>query len=1766
MNWQDIIHNSELVYASTPDDKMFRTWSLKKTTCNVSFYETYPVEDIDRIICGILDSNNGCLEEDKIATILGFNVIDNFDVMPKRYADKAEIDIFRAITKPVFDWGLVAKEKESDIYTLTELGYRALETGRKYRFYSGKKILFENFGIKSQDNSDSLFFPYYSELGEYSEITGKTLIEYERIIFTDVFDIEESDLIKRHKLQSKEIYHIYLSETTHYFDIKSCDVDIRLYKQNKKYYPVIFYNSQISIEATELLYKPENACLKEKKIEWGLYLKLIKDPDTVLDYETIIPFEDLLELDSLVKDTRLVWKDEQLFTFIAERANANQWHTISNQCPIEVIKKHIEKYAEKWDWTSLSLRIDDNFLIENATKYPWNFEAISAKEDISIDVLKILLLNPELKKQEWDWDNIMPHLDFDFIKTNIDKIDFELSELTKADTNAIRALIAQYPEKRWNWSYISEEYELTFILENIYDFRKYLQFKKVINRAFTDEKYVIPFCCSVYFQQSLLDTKETILKDYSPNQEKYIWTDNLIDLLESFGYLIWESGNYVCGFECNPNIEWSYNFFKKYHSKIVTEKGYSFVSQKIRDTNIVLNYLNFNWDWNAISTNADLICNKDFVLTIADKLNFALLVKNIDSEFLEELFEKSNILTFLENNPESWLPVTENATIEFARKHIDYNWDWAVLTKRFCSSIKIEALGNPKWIDKWDWKYLTRNLDLSKIYDNLDSYINYWDWEYLTEKLDKSFILHNLQKYNNYWDWSLLLCEQLEKQDLLFANNLSEVTTCVSVLHDDLQENLWKVITRKFDYVELEQLIKQTISTDCVNFFKWDYAFFYDLPAFNLRNYLQNYIDCINWEKLSCSKKLNNELFFDKKLFVFKIWINDVFRILGNTDYFWDFKMLSKINNINWCDNVLEQFITLWDWEYLSLHSSCFKQDDNQLSRMYKFRNYIDFSKFSERNDYSISEELIQKFIKFKWNWQVLSKNPTINYSAKFLCENKENDWDWVMLSDREIKDFNNETLLQLIDKSWDWSLISERKDITFSEDIISQLKDKPLNWEVVSQNESFVPTVTTLSLLKGKVLDWSAISRNENISAEILWDYRGKLNWKYLTGNKQFDISDTELLHKYLEFVDWKFVSQSEKFQVAIDNLKQFKEKLHWVTINSRKDFSISEELLEPFADVLNWTNVSKSMEISFTEDLIEKYRKYWDWAELRKNAQIIDRLDATLIKYQEEFNCADFLERFQYRKPYIYHFTHLFNAVDIIKRRKILSRNKAKELGLLKYDAAGTVVERSSKAHPFARFYYRPQTPTQFYNECLGWDDSLITSYGKSYFTKAQNLGLPKCPIPVFLKFDLKETLIKMPEKCFYSTGNMQTDRANVIKITDNPALLQMNYLFDNISDAFYMAGGPNNYDRHRHINIMERIKEYSQQEFLIEEEFDFSQLDNLEIICYDEEQARILKTQLMNDPICEKIHSNGWDIFHRNNRKLNISDSETEVFISSEYKDKAYLSIKGEGLQSIQILNPENIQKETATEILVYPEIRFTKTEQLIEVHFVDLAIGERDWLVYSNKPLRNQKIKTKFMISDDTINDFLNIDNHLKLKLSKDLFYPNMVNSCHGISHTTRVLFATWLILQYSQDITDDIREAVYYASIIHDLGKTFDKEGPIHGENSAKLYHTKIQQYISDENLQNKVLEAVKYHSINDDDCPKEVQNNIIWKILKDADALDRGRFSKRKCDKSFLRLDVFKTDTGNQIVDFMEKLALQTQNLKWDNPYKELVEIIKQIS
>ena len=186
---------------------------------------------------------------------------------------------------------------------------------------------------------------------------------------------------------------------------------------------------------------------------------------------------------------------------------------------------------------------------------------------------------------------------------------------------------------------------------------------------------------------------------------------------------------------------------------------------------------------------------------------------------------------------------------------------------------------------------------------------------------------------------------------------------------------------------------------------------------------------------------------------------------------------------------------------------------------------------------------------------------------------------------------------------------------------------------------------------MKGQKLDWEAISQNPKLDASVLWNYKDNLNWKLVTKNK-IDCSNLQQLEKYQEYIDWRFVSDSDKFELSNINLNKFKQYLDWHTINNRTDFVINNDILNYFCDVIDWNKASESREIVFTEELIEQYRSKWNWQILKQNPSVVENLNSVLKKYKAEINCVTFLERF-HQKPYIYHFTHLFNAMTPLTHR---------------------------------------------------------------------------------------------------------------------------------------------------------------------------------------------------------------------------------------------------------------------------------------------------------------------------------------------------------------------------------------------------------------------------------------------------------------------------------------------------------------------------------
>ncbi len=108
-----------------------------------------------------------------------------------------------------------------------------------------------------------------------------------------------------------------------------------------------------------------------------------------------------------------------------------------------------------------------------------------------------------------------------------------------------------------------------------------------------------------------------------------------------------------------------------------------------------------------------------------------------------------------------------------------------------------------------------------------------------------------------------------------------------------------------------------------------------------------------------------------------------------------------------------------------------------------------------------------------------------------------------------------------------------------------------------------------------------------------------------------------------------------------------------------------------------------------------------------------------------------------------YVFHFTDILNAVQIIKEGYLHSRTKLEiENKLLHDNASPQIISQTDDEYKkWGRFYFRPRTPTQYCNEGFRPKDKL-------------ELGA-HCPFPVYFMFDSKEVLSYAGTK--FSSGSL-------------------------------------------------------------------------------------------------------------------------------------------------------------------------------------------------------------------------------------------------------------------------------------------------------------------------------------------------------------------------------------------------------------------------
>jgi len=146
--------------------------------------------------------------------------------------------------------------------------------------------------------------------------------------------------------------------------------------------------------------------------------------------------------------------------------------------------------------------------------------------------------------------------------------------------------------------------------------------------------------------------------------------------------------------------------------------------------------------------------------------------------------------------------------------------------------------------------------------------------------------------------------------------------------------------------------------------------------------------------------------------------------------------------------------------------------------------------------------------------------------------------------------------------------------------------------------------------------------------------------------------------------------------------------------------------------------------------------------------------------------------------------------------------------------------------------------------------------------------------------------------------------------------------------------------------------------------------------------------------------------------------------------------------------------------------------------------------------------------------------------------------NGADGIHGVAHTRRV----WI---HAQEIAEELelaeweREALHYAALWHDIGRTHDGADYYHGAKSAGKVvglglHDEVEPWLLE-----TVLHAVTHH------CGSEPHGEAalkwltdpdaglrIFRVFKDADALDRVRLGSHNLDVSFLRFEESRQRVG----------------------------------
>lgn len=1460
------------------------------------------------------------------------------------------------------------KEKSKPEYEifiqLTKDGENAVITNQKFKYYQAELQSYQGTKklVLPLDFPFLEIFDLQVSLQNEKEIT---LAQLPTACTSNKIRFDEISLFaqKEHKL-------LYAIQDDSGYSTLNQTLNYHYYLNENHIAVVLVYQNDVYAELlTQIINKPENLNFKNNLIFDIRFKVLWEDKNRLIDSLTITEFFKKWNWNELA-NRNLDWEDEQVLPLFYENANINSWHVLTQKMPDNYLSVYFEEYKDKWDWSILSERLSDEIVLENIInkEYKWNFEILSFRDIELVKALikKIKKYNQNAENPivaEWDFWALTESLDNDFIYDSItENAGFDFDLISKKEPEFVLSLLEKVnnynlnkePDFQisiiWDWKHISENWDIEIIWENIDLLSQNIVWHTFLKRVFVDSPNQEKYLNDPKFIQLITENKLRIYPLFT--NQSILWNKKLVEFLDNLDLLLWYSNQLQKGFECNDFITNDVDNFSKFKDKLQTKQGYDTVSKNINSTQFLYQFSDFQWNWDIVLENEQLEKTHQFISDFKEKWNWNSLSQKLEIDFIENNIKEFDSLwnydilserlsdNFLIKNLNnfSWnFESLSKRSAYFIENAIQENqnftllWNWAVLADtleiNFIKSILLQindryAYMIPSSIANF-WKKITPKIDFKFIENNLGTFVFSWDWVYLTKNLEKDYILKNLLNFADYWDWSHIT------QHILLKEEVTERLIEREENHFFAKYWDWQFLINQLFTVEefIEDTFFRTIAFLLNKCEEEKQTIFWALLTKKLASqpdFLKKYMEIGLKDK---SIRFDYDFLSSYRRFGTSLTI----KFIQQYQEKWNWSILSKNTDINADWKYLSKFINRWDWTYVSLRSNFLKlyRDDNKAISKFSYtaleiyKNKIDWQALSRRQDVMFDDKLLERFITQNWDFFALSNSKGLNIGNQFLLKYSDKDWDYQALSQNRsfnfkfykiVEDAENQDeiniLIELKNKNWDWQFLSTRNDVELRYILLKETLDKDWNWKEITPKFDFKGIEAFLDLLQEKDIDWGYIQTKAKFkpTPEIIEKYADKWNWELFSKNEDLQI-DLDFVRKYIDKWNFYFLTKNKSLLQDVNNFIEFQDKCWDFTyLISIKKFINNERFLEVFAHRFDWSFISTSEIVEFSTELLEKFKWRWNFDILQKNV-LIERnedLQNTISKILLENPAINFIYQTEQQnskwKGYIYHFSHLSNAVKILKDMAIKSRNTANQLN----NSAGTVIESSYKARDYARFYYRPQTPAQFYNQNLGKQpsDNFENEKYKGDYDKARQMGFPKCPAPIFFKIDVKEVLQKNIFNCFFSNGNLQTSWANIFKfLPKNINSFNFENLFDTFDGVLNKTKKFFDFDfvdkpifMNKYNQLFELYRNASQQEFLVKNELVLNNLESLEIICQNDEDKQTLANILGKEhPLIDKITCQSDELYHNANERFHIYKENNLLHINTYFEDNGIISVK-------------------------------------------------------------------------------------------------------------------------------------------------------------------------------------------------------------------------------------------------------------------------------